>query len=268
VALDRLFQMYIGLKSDSKSRGKLYDLLYKQRWGSVATNNYGFAPADEQGPERFQLQIYKELFKLLSASRREQTHTDLLEVACGRGGGLVYLLKLLPGSSAAVGLDFSQTALQFCTQTYGQFKSLTFVCGSALELPFADESFDVLLNVEASHNFGGYRGFFKEVHRVLRPGGAFLYCDYDRPELVRDIEKAMRDTALNGELRDITGHVAEACRLDSERRRQLIHDFLPWYYRILVSTYLADYAAIEGTGKFEAFRTSGWLYFMTCALRS
>lgn len=38
--------------------------------GDVATNNYGFAPAEGVGQERFQLQMYKELFKLLSVSGR------------------------------------------------------------------------------------------------------------------------------------------------------------------------------------------------------
>jgi hypothetical protein len=47
---------------------ELYDLLYSLRWGDAVANNYGFAPAETHGPERFQLQLYAELIKLLAAS--------------------------------------------------------------------------------------------------------------------------------------------------------------------------------------------------------
>ena len=267
MVLDRLFQLYLGLRSDGRSRGRLYDRLYKLQWGDVGTNNYGFAPAEEKDPERFQLQLYMELYRLLSASGPMQAHTDLLEVSCGRGGGLVYFLKLLPDSSSAVGLDYSETALQFCQQNYRNPRNLAFICGSALELPFEDDSFDVLLNVEASHNFSDYGGFFEEVHRVLRPGGAFLYCDYDRSDAVKAIERKMRGAALEGSFHDITSHVAEACRLDSERRRHFIRECLPWYLQTLLNSYLANYAAIEGTRKYNSFHNRRELYFMTCAIK-
>ena len=49
--------------------------------------------------------------------------------------------------------------------------------GSALDLPFPDASFDVVLNVEASNDYGDRRRFFREVARVLKPDGIFLYAD-------------------------------------------------------------------------------------------
>jgi ubiquinone/menaquinone biosynthesis C-methylase UbiE len=265
--LDRLLQGYVLLRADGTSRGRLYDRFYKLHWGNVGTNNYGFAPADAIGPERYQLQMYKELYKLLVAGGHMQGHTDLLEVGCGRGGGLMHFLKLLPGSSA-IGLDYSETALRYCREHYRHVRSLAFVRGSAVELPFAEDSFDLLISVEASHNFGGYDGFFREVHRVLRPGGAFLYCDYDIADGVQDIENKMRGAALHGIFHDITSNVAEACRLDSERRRHLIQGCLPWYFRVWVIRYLANYAALEGTRKLEAFRTSRERYYMTCAIKA
>jgi ubiquinone/menaquinone biosynthesis C-methylase UbiE len=254
-------------KSYGKVRSQLYEHVYGLKWGGVTTNNYGFAPAEGDGRERFQLQMYKELYKLLDASGRLQPHTDLLEVSCGRGGGLVHLLQAWPSSSWAVGLDYSAKALQFCKQTHGHIANLAFVRGSALQLPFADETFDVVLNVEASNDYGDHRAFYREVCRVLRPGGVFLYSDTRRPKFVAAIEQAMRETALDGEFREITSHVAEACRLDSDRRRRLIRDGVPWYYRILFGKQLANYAAIEGTRKFEEFRNSRRLYFMTCAIK-
>ena len=57
---------------------------------------YGFAPAETDGPERFQLQLYAELIKLLAASNGEFVAKDVLEISCGRGGGFRHLIGLLP----------------------------------------------------------------------------------------------------------------------------------------------------------------------------
>ena len=50
--------------------------------------------------------------------------------------------------------------------------------GNAESLPFADESFDAVINVEASHGYPDFPRFLAEVARVLRPGGHFLYADF------------------------------------------------------------------------------------------
>lgn len=54
---------------------------------------------------------------------------------------------------------------------------MTFVHGDAENLPFPDESFDAVINVEAAHLYPDYPRFLREVARVLRPGGHFLYAD-------------------------------------------------------------------------------------------
>ena len=50
--------------------------------------------------------------------------------------------------------------------------------GDAENLPFPDESFDAVLNVEASHAYPHFDRFIAEMARVLRPGGHFLYVDF------------------------------------------------------------------------------------------
>ena len=50
----------------------------------------------------------------------------------------------------AAGLDFSQKAIDFA-RGHHRDPRLRFVCGDAEALPFADASFDAVLNVESSH---------------------------------------------------------------------------------------------------------------------
>lgn len=251
-----------------KSRSDLYETLYGLDWGDVTTNNYGFAPAHAAGPELYQLQMYAELVGLLPARRQVAPHTDLLEVSCGRGGGLAHLVRQWPGPIRAVGLDLSLNALRFCKRYHGDIGHLAFVRGTALALPFQSQSFDVVVNVEAASDYGDYGTFFREVSRVLRPGGAFLYSDPGYPAKIDAVKRHLLDAGLHGKFRDITDNVVEACRLDDQRRRRMIRSRVPWHLRPLIARRLDEYAAVVGTSKFEAFRSRRRLYLMTCAIKA
>jgi hypothetical protein len=77
----------------SSRREELYDRLYSLNWGNTTTNNYGFAPAEGQERERFQTQLYTELLKLLDDRLDFGRIARVLEISCGRGGGLGHLAR-------------------------------------------------------------------------------------------------------------------------------------------------------------------------------
>ena len=158
-------------------RDQLWERIHGSDWGDLTTSNYGFAPAEGEGPERFQHQMYLELVKLAAASGRIQAETSLLEVSCGRGGGLAHLVAHWPGPVRAVGIDIAPSAIRACRRSFSHLANLRFTEGNALSLPFGDGSFDAVVNVEASNDYRDFDGFFAEVARVLRPGGLFLYAD-------------------------------------------------------------------------------------------
>ena len=136
-----------------------YDLLYSLRWGETTTNNYGFAPAETGDSECFQLQLYAELLKLLGAPGAAAGIGRVLEISCGRGGGLRHAARHLPGATQVIGLDFSAHAIRFCRARYAALPGMSFVRGHALQLPFEDGAFDLVINVEASHAYGDEAAF-------------------------------------------------------------------------------------------------------------
>lgn len=256
------------LRDDHSKRPALWNRFYAMNWGETTTNNYGFAPAEGQHPQRFQYQMYRELLRLLREKKPLEPGLKLLEVSCGRGGGLNAFITAAPGVFDATGLDVAGSAIAFCRTNYGESDRLHFVEGSALDLPFADASFDVVLNVEASNDYGDRPRFLAEVARVLKPDGVFVYTDNFRVAQAEPMKEELASAGFTAEFTDITGNVAEACRLDSPRRRELIRRQAPLIGRLLFSRQLENYAGVEGSSKYRAFAERRRAYLMTAAVKT
>ncbi len=105
----------------------------------------------------------------------ELQHKDVLEVGCGRGGGSLFIERYYnPRSLAAV--DIAYEVIKRSKKAYKKNK-IKFQQADAMSLPFSDNSFDVVINIESSHCYPSRKKFFQESFRVLRPGGYFLYAD-------------------------------------------------------------------------------------------
>lgn len=95
----------------------------------------------------------------------------ILEVACGRGG---YVRELACAGAHVTGCDFSFAALRAATaklQAVNVPPSTGLIQGDAQNLPFADNSFDILVSCETVEHLPDARAAFAEMHRVTRPGG-------------------------------------------------------------------------------------------------
>lgn len=254
-------------RDDHSKRPALWNRFYALDWGDTTTNNYGFSPAEGAHPQRFQHQMYRELLRRLRDNRDVAPGTKLLEVSCGRGGGLNAFVSSAPEIDAT-GLDVAESAIAFCRRTYGENDKLRFVQGSALDLPFPDASFDVVLNVEASNDYGDRVRFFSEVARVLKPDGVLLYADTVRLGRQDKLADELESAGFSAEFDDITANVAEACRLDTPRRREVIARHAPLLSKLVLRKQLGNYAAIEGSSKYQAFCDGRRRYVMTAAVRA
>ena len=110
----------------------------------------------------------------------------LLEVPVGTGVLTMPVYQTLP-RAAITCLDYSpdmMTAAQEKAKRLG-IANVTFTQGDVGALPFADESFDIVLSLNGFHAFPDKEAAYRETFRVLKKGGTFCGCFYIRDECGR-----------------------------------------------------------------------------------
>jgi SAM-dependent methyltransferase len=175
-------------------------------------------------PDRFGVQLYHR-----TATQVDLKGKKVLEVSCGHGGGASYLVRTL-GPASYTGLDLNAAGVDFCRKRHN-LPGLDFVQGNAENLPFADQSFDAVINIEASLNYPRLPRFLAEVARVLRPGGHFLYADVRRRDRIAKWEKELGDAPMRLMSERVIGEqVARALEKNLPRSQEERPRYVPAFF--------------------------------------
>lgn len=163
-------------------------------------NHYGYSYSIKK-PQNFSLNLYDKVANLdkLDLNRLGYELSTIVEVGCGRGGGLFHLAKKYPHYKF-IGLDYSNAAIESAKVKF-KAPNLSFMTGDASSLPFNDNSIEMVINVESSHCYPYFQKFVTQVKRVLKPNGYFHYTDF-RKNSFYDIQDyfnihSMEDISLN-----------------------------------------------------------------------
>ena len=134
------------------------------------------------------LWLKKRVMRALVGQRNWRGNEYVLDVGCGRGLVAIEAARRVP-KGIVHGIDIWQSkdlsgdsprAILENATAAGVTDRLTIDTGDARKLPYADESFDVVLSMTAIHNIpdaAGRRDAIAEAWRVLRPGGQILVFD-------------------------------------------------------------------------------------------
>jgi len=98
---------------------------------------------------------------------------ELLDVGCGTG---FYFPLLSRHAESITGIDLSTAMLAEAEHLIAaeNLSNCRVVAGSALDLPFADESIDVVHSWDFLHHLSNLSRGLAEIHRVLKPGGRYV----------------------------------------------------------------------------------------------
>lgn len=104
---------------------------------------------------------------------------SLLEVPVGTGVLTMPVYKTLPHAEITC-LDYSQDMVGKAQRRAVKMSlsNVQFRQGDVGALPFADASFDLVLSLNGFHAFLDKEAAYREVYRILKPGGTFCGCFY------------------------------------------------------------------------------------------
>ena len=100
--------------------------------------------------------------------------SDMLDAGCGTGAMLGMFKRDQPDKNYT-GVDLSEKMIE--TAKNKHLEGVCFVAGDCENLPFAEDSFDVVTCSMSFHHYPNPERFFASLHKVLRPGGRLVLRD-------------------------------------------------------------------------------------------
>lgn len=170
--------------------------------------NHGYYPQNKKfrNENKFlinQLSLYGYMLKNVKTKNK-----SILDVGCGRGGGIAALAKYNNFLSAN-GCDINLQNIEYAKRFNGY--GVQFEMSNAENLIYDDNSFDILINVESSHAYTNKTSFLNEVKRVLKSDGVFIVSDCDL-EIFNIIDSSGIFNKVSRY--DITKNAIDACAYD------------------------------------------------------
>lgn len=115
----------------------------------------------------------------------ESAPRRVLDVACGTGDVAFRIHRMLP-EARVTGIDLSPGMLaiardKMAKEAPGAGGSVEFIEGDCLDLPFPDDSFDLVTVAYGVRNFERLEDGYREMRRVLRPGGVICVVELSEP---------------------------------------------------------------------------------------
>jgi demethylmenaquinone methyltransferase/2-methoxy-6-polyprenyl-1,4-benzoquinol methylase len=104
-----------------------------------------------------------------------------IDVACGTGKLSLALAERVGPFGRVVGVDLAPHMIEQAQSVSDDLVQLEFVVGNALALPFERDTFDAATIAFGLRNLADFEGGFRELARVVRPGGRVVCLELSTP---------------------------------------------------------------------------------------
>ncbi|MDF2529413.1 MAG: malonyl-[acyl-carrier protein] O-methyltransferase BioC [Gammaproteobacteria bacterium] len=118
----------------------------------------------------------------------KQQPQSILDLGCGTGEFTYRLSKLYP-KAKVIGLDIAEQRLKYAKKQRLWFNKTRFVPGNIESLPFADNSFDLIVSNLSLYWVEDLAKAFKEIQRVLKPEGVLLFSSLG-PDSLKELRES------------------------------------------------------------------------------
>ncbi len=182
--------------------------------------------------DRKQAQV--DLIEELLAWGSPSSVTQILDVGCGIGGSTLYLAQKFQATATGITLSPVQANRGTARAQEANLSSqVDFKVADALNMPFADASFDLVWSLESGEHMPDKQVFLQECFRVLKPGGTLILATWCHRSCL-----------------------PPAGPLTDPEQKLLSRIYKVYHLPFIVS--LVDYAAIAETLHFGQIRTADW----------
>jgi tocopherol O-methyltransferase len=165
--------------------------LWEQIWGEHMHHGY-YGKGGNYKLERRQAQIelIEELL-LWAGYNQDQKPQNIIDVGCGIGGSTLYLAKKFGSQATGITLSPVQAARATERATQADLDTqVRFEVANALDMPFEDDTFDLVWSLESGEHMPDKTKFLAECYRVLKPGGKIIlatWCHRETNSLAGDL---------------------------------------------------------------------------------
>lgn len=105
----------------------------------------------------------------------QEDFETLLDLDCGTGLLLGEILEKIPDIKVK-GFDYGIERIEKAKERFKD-KDIELEFGQAINLPYEDDSFDIVVSTTTFHHYQQPKKVLNEVYRILKPNGKLIICD-------------------------------------------------------------------------------------------
>jgi tocopherol O-methyltransferase len=209
--------------------------LWESIWGEHMHHGYyGVDGLKKIERRQAQIDLIEELLSWSGYNNVDGYVPKMIDIGCGIGGSSLYLAEKFRAEVVGITLSPVQSnRAQERAATAGLKDRATFKVANALNIPYEDNTFDLVWSLESGEHMPDKTKFLQECYRVLKPGGRLIFATW-----------CHRSTA----------GIAGALTADEVRHLDKIYEVYCLPYVIS----LPEYEAITADCGFQEMRSADW----------